>query len=92
MKSLTEKLIDVGSLTYGPNTKVEVFYVIEMFPGDQPSIQDIEGEVHRIGKRADFGDLMGRQLTLILRDGGKLGLSLDNANGHFRTNGSIEQG
>lgn len=84
MRKSTEKLVDIGTLTYGPAKGVEVVYVINVFPGDQPGIGEIEGRVHRIGERGDFADMMRKEVILKLRDGRKLFLSLVDAKGHFK--------
>lgn len=86
----SEKLVDSGLLAYDPIMEVEVIYVMEMLPADQSSIKGIEGEVYPVDERDDLADLVGKELTLKLRDGRKLRLSLTDAKGHFKAKGPIE--
>ena len=89
MRKSAEKLVEIGTLAYGPDKEVEVVYVIDKLPGDQPSMQEIEGQVHRIGERGDFADLMRKEVILKLRDGRRLLLSLVDAKGHFKAKGPV---
>lgn len=93
MRRSIEKLVDIGPLMRGSNVEIAVVYEIEVFqgnPGGQPGIQEIEGHVDPIEEGGDLADLVGKELTLVLRDGRTLRLSLTDAEGHFKAKGPIE--
>lgn len=84
------KLVEFGTLTYDLNKEVRVLYVIDVCPGDQPSVLEVKGTVFPVNQRGDLADAMGKELIVKLRDGRRLRLSLTNAEGEFKGKGPIE--
>ena len=91
MRRSIEKLVDIGMLTHGANKEVKVIYVLEVFSGDQPSIQEIECKVMPVDERGDLAGPMGKELILILRDDSSPRLSLTDAKGNSKGKAPIER-
>jgi hypothetical protein len=78
----------LGSLRAGSEPEISVIYELKIFQ-KSASVQEIVGKLHPDDDPCNFAELMGKELTLTLQEGGKLTLFLADEAGNFKTHDPI---